>query len=280
MASRARRRVVFGLAILLAAFSAAVGSPTPVRAAGTEQAGKPGSVTVFAAASTAGALDRAAEAFTARTGHRVTISYAGSSALARQIAAGAPADVFLSANPGWMDWLDEQGVIDAGTRRDLLGNSLVVIAHGPGAEPLAALQDLPARLGTARLAMALVDAVPAGQYGRAALESLGLWQTLAPRVAQADNVRAALALVATGAAPFGIVYATDAMAEPRVSVVARLDPSGHPPVRYPVAGIAGRGSPARDALLDFLGGAAAQQAFAEAGFSVPQHFAAGRVSRD
>lgn len=160
-------------------------------------------LTVFAAASLKEALGAVAKGFRDDTGHEVVLSLAGSSALARQIAQGAPADVFLSANTGWMDQLEDEGRIVEGSRVDLLGNSLVLVAHDPEAAPvdLSPALDLPALLDGGKLAMALVDAVPVGIYGKAALQALYLWDAVAPQVAQADNARAALALVAQGAAP-------------------------------------------------------------------------------
>lgn len=196
-------------------------------------------VTVFAAASLRGALDEVAQGFEAETGHKVTVSYAGSSVLARQIGFGAPVDVFLSANTDWMDWLDGRGAIVADSRIDLLGNDLVLIA----AQPLTLADigaELPKALGADRLAMALVQAVPAGIYGKAALTHLGLWDQIAPQVVQTDNVRAALALVALGEAPFGIVYGSDAIAEPRVHVAARLPKESHPAIIYPAAQVSDR----------------------------------------
>jgi len=225
-------------------------------------------VTVFAAASLADALGAVAEAHEEETGLRVVLVFGGSSTLARQIEEGAPADLFLSANPGWMDRLDEQGRLAPGTRRDLLGNRLVVV--GPaGADPVALGPELSDRLGGGVLAMALTEAVPAGIYGRAALEHLGLWAALAPDVAEARNVRAALALVATGAAPLGIVYRTDAQAEPRVAELAVFPEGSHPPIIYPVAGIAGRESAAAAAFLDYLTGPKAAEIFAAHGFLPP-----------
>lgn len=227
-----------------------------------------GEVTVFAAASLTTALSEIEPAFEAATGHELTVALAGSSALARQIQRGAPADVFLSASPEWMDVLERDGLLEPGSRRDLLGNRLVVVAHGAGAPPLERIGDLPARLGAGRLAMALVEAVPAGIYGKAALEHLGLWAQLAPQVAQSDNVRTALALVAAGAAPLGITYATDARASPAVSVVATFPPDSHPPIVYPVADLANRDTPAEAAFLDWLSGPQARAVFAAQGFTV------------
>ena len=226
-------------------------------------------LTVFAAASLTDAMAPVEAGFEAATGHEVAVSLAGSSALARQIEAGAPADVFISANPGWMDELEAAGRLAPGTRVDLLRNRLVLIAHGPDAAPVEVSPefDLAGRLGAGRLAMALVEAVPAGIYGKAALQSLGLWEDVAPRVAQADNVRAALALVATGAAPYGIVYATDARAEDDVTAIATFPAETHPPILYPAAAIAGAEGPAA-AFLDYLAGAEARAAFEAEGFAV------------
>ena len=222
-------------------------------------------VTVFAAASLKTALDEVAPQFEAATGHRMVVSFAGSSALARQIQQGAPADIFLSANPDWMDVLEQDGLIAPGTRRALLGNRLVLIApvdDAPVAEPFTAIT------AGARLSMAMVDAVPAGIYGKSALTALGLWEALAPHVVQTDNVRTALALVALGEAPFGIVYATDARAEPRVRVVQTFDDSLHPPIRYPAALVAGRDSAAAHALMTFLQSSEANAIFTAQGFTV------------
>lgn len=224
------------------------------------------SPTVFAAASLKTALDQVAQSWQDAGHDPVVISYAGSSALARQIEAGAPADLFLSASVAWMDTVEGAGVVVPGTRRDLLGNTLVLIGAEDGAVDLA---DLPATLGEQHLAMALVDSVPAGQYGKAALTYLGLWDALAPHVAQADNVRAALALVATGEAPFGVVYATDAAAEPRVHLAATFPAESHPPIIYPAAQLStGTASEDAAAFLAYLGGAEAAQIFQAQGFSM------------
>lgn len=223
-------------------------------------------VTVFAAASLKGALDEAIAAWDGAAGGAVAVSYAGSSALARQIEAGAPADVFVSANVAWMDSLEADGLLAPGTRVGLLGNALVLVGpKGAGRlEPAA----LPEALGDGRLAMALVDAVPAGMYGREALVSLGLWDALADRVAQADNVRAALALVAAGEAPYGIVYATDAAAETRVSVVATFPEDSHEAIVYPAAATAEGEVEVARRFLDFLQGAGADAIFLRHGFTL------------
>lgn len=223
-----------------------------------------GDVTVFAAASLKDAMDDVAAAWQHATGSTASVSYAGSSALARQIQAGAPADVFVSANVAWMDLLEGQGLLANDTRINLLGNALVLIATGEA--PEMELSDLPSALGDERLAMALHEAVPAGIYGRAALTDLGIWDAVADRVAQTHNVRAALALVATGEAPFGVVYATDAAAEPRVSVVATFPPETHPAITYPAAITAdGDGADAR-AFMEFLQGSEADALFRRHGF--------------
>lgn len=227
-------------------------------------------VVVFAAASLKTALDAVAADFQASTGHRVTISYGGSNALARQIIDGAPADIFLSAAVTWMDEVEKEGLVAEGGRIDLFGNRLVLIAQDKSA-PAVALGpelDLPGLLGEGRLSMAMVDAVPAGQYGKAALESLGLWAAVAPAVAQSENVRAALTLVAMGEAPFGIVYASDAMADDRVAVVATFPEDSHPPIVYPAALLTGAADAADRAFLAALSSDAAAATFAAQGFVI------------
>ncbi len=250
-------RIIAGIAAL-----ALAGAALPAAA---------GTVVIFAAASLKTAMDDVSESYARETGNTMRVALAGSSVLARQIQQGAPADVFISANPGWMDLLEADGLIDAGSRRDLLGNALVLVSAQPQATvALGPDLDLSGLLGPrGRLAMALVDAVPAGIYGKAALEHLGLWQAVAPQVAQADNVRAALALVALGEAPLGIVYATDAQAEPDVSVIATFPAQSHPPITYPVAGLAESDNPLKSQVLSYLGGPAARAAFARQGFTLP-----------
>ncbi|KAA2314722.1 molybdate ABC transporter substrate-binding protein [Pseudooceanicola sediminis] len=226
-------------------------------------------LTVFAAASMKNAMDEIAAGYEAETGNAVDVSLAGSSALARQIQQGARADIFISANTDWMDRLEAGGQIDGDSRVDLLGNAIVLVAAS-GAAPveIAPGMDLAALLNGGRLAMALVDAVPAGIYGKAALQSLGEWDSVAPMVAQADNVRAALALVATGAAPMGIVYATDAVAEDDVHVIGTFPEDSHPPIIYPAARVAGSDNPLDAGFLAYLQGAAARAAFERQGFVV------------
>lgn len=225
-------------------------------------------VTVFAAASLKTALDQVAADWKADTGNTAVISYAGSSQLAKQIEEGAPADVFLSADEDWMNALGKAGLIQPASRHDLLGNELVLVAR-KGTAPVAIAKgfDLAGLLGRNRLAMALVDSVPAGKYGKAALTSLGVWAAVEPKVAQSDNVRAALALVATGEAPYGIVYATDAAAEPKVAVVGTFPQDSHPPIIYPAALTKGA-KPAAADFLAYLSGPKAAAAFRAQGFTV------------
>ncbi|EDQ31417.1 molybdenum ABC transporter, periplasmic molybdate-binding protein [Hoeflea phototrophica DFL-43] len=227
-------------------------------------------VLVFAAASLKTALDAVADDWRAQTGKGLTISYAGSSQLARQIEQGAPADVFISASSGWMDYLQSAKLISAESRTDLVGNQLVLVAHGAdgaGVE-LDAKLDLAGLLGDEKLAMALVDAVPAGIYGKQALSSLGLWDALAPKVAQTDNVRAALALVAAGEAPYGIVYASDAVSQDIVSVIGVFPEGSHDPIVYPAARVAASENADAELLLEALKSPSASAHFRAQGFSV------------
>jgi molybdate transport system substrate-binding protein len=193
-------------------------------------------VTVFAAASLKNALDDIAAEYRRETGQRVSVSYAASSALARQIEQGAPAEVFVSADLDWMDYLEQRNLIKPETRRNLLGNRIVLVAPAETAK-LVELKPgaLAGTLGRGRLAMAAAASVPGGKYGKAALENLGLWKEVADRIAEAENVRAALTFVSRGEAPLGIVYETDARAEPKVAIVARFPETSHPPIVYPAA---------------------------------------------
>ncbi len=226
-------------------------------------------VTVFAAASMKTALDIIAADFTAATGDDVVISYAGSNQLASQIIEGAPAEIFISAAVNWMDAVDEAGLIPAGNRLDLLGNSLVLVGAADAAPvELGPDTDLAGLLDDGVLAMAMADAVPAGQYGKAALQSLGLWESVEASVAQTDNVRSALMLVAAGEAPYGIVYATDAAAEDAVSIVATFPAETHPAIIYPAALLAE--SEAAQALFATLPSESAGAVFATHGFTVLQ----------
>jgi molybdate transport system substrate-binding protein len=227
-------------------------------------------LTVFAAASLKNALDEV-NGLWAKTGKPAArLSYAASSALARQIEAGAPADLFISADLDWMGYLDRKGLVRAGTRKDLLGNAIVLIAPRDSAASLAIGpgMSLTSALGDGRLAMANVDSVPAGKYGKAALEKLGAWEGVKNRVAQAENVRAALLLVSRGEAPLGLVYATDAAADPGVKIVGKLPADSHPPIVYPAAIVASSKCPEAAAYLAFLRSSAAIAAFERQGFTI------------
>lgn len=224
-------------------------------------------VTVFAAASTKTALDQIATEWQQETGHVVRISYGGSATLARQVLAGAPANLFLSASTDWMDAAEAGGALVGGSRFNLLGNRLVIVAHGHHAkiDPM----DLPDLLQDRRLAMGLVNAVPAGQYGKQALQALGLWHKVAPQVAQTDNVRAALALVASGEAPYGVVYLTDARISETVSVVAVFDDALHAPIVYPLAVVNYPDTALAMMFASYLRSADVLSRFRDLGFSAP-----------
>jgi molybdate transport system substrate-binding protein len=227
-------------------------------------------VKVFAAASLKGALDEIGATFAATTSIRIVPVYAASSALAKQIEEGAPADVFISADEAWMDDLEGKGLIAKGTRKDLLGNTLVLIAPRGAAKPfeLQAGADLAAALGNGRLAVADVTSVPAGKYAKAALERLAMWNGVSGRLAMAANVRAALTLVAKGEAPLGIVYGSDAKAEPAVAIVAEFPADSHPPIIYPAARTANSTSPDAQRFLDFLSDQVSHEIFLKHGFLV------------
>lgn len=231
---------------------------------------QPRPVLVFAAASLKTALDAIAAKWRTEAGKEVTISYAASSTLAKQIENGAPADLFISADEDWMDYLQQRRLIDRQTRFDLLGNSLVLIAPADGSAAMTIAPGLPlaAMLGDRRLAMADPDSVPAGRYGKAALTALGLWREVAGRIAAAENVRAALLLVARGEAPLGIVYRTDTAAEPAVRIVGTFPPDSHPPILYPMALTIG-GSAEASGFAAYLRGPAVRTLFDAQGFTTP-----------
>jgi len=228
------------------------------------------SITVFAAASLKNALDDVDAAFAKATGVKVTASYAASSTLAKQIEEGAPADVFASADVDWMDYAQSKKLIKNDTRIDLLGNRLVLIAPktsqladvtiGPGFD-LAALAD------DGRIVTGDVRAVPVGRYAKAALEKLGAWARAEPKMAMTENVRAALALVARGEAPLGIVYETDAKIEPGVKIIGTFPADSHPPIIYPFAATA-VGKPPAERYLPFLRSSAAKAVFERYGFTM------------
>ena len=232
-----------------------------------------GDIVVFAASSLKPALDPVAAEWAQATGNVARISYGSSSSLAKQVEEGAPADVYLSAAVGWMDYLQDRDLIVAGTRVDLWGNALSLIAHDLLATPFAlrADMDLAARLGDEKLAMAMVDQVPVGQYGKAALQALGQWDGVAGQVVQTQDARATVALVATGEAAFGVVYATDARAAEAAGQgieVARFPDDSHAPIIYPGAMVAQSGKAEADDFLGFLASQAASDIFAAQGYVI------------
>jgi molybdate transport system substrate-binding protein len=222
---------------------------------------------VFAAASLKNALDSAVGDYSKTTGKTVTVSYAATSALAKQIQEGAPADIFFSADLDWMDKLQDKKLIEADSRVTLLGNELVLVAPQDSAvsltiAPSFALSDA---LGDGKLAMAMTASVPAGKYGKAALEKLGVWDSVSPKVAESENVRAALELVSRGEAALGIVYTTDANADKGVKVIGTFPEDSHPPILYPIA-LTASAKPDARAFLDYLTSVKAKPIFEAQGF--------------
>lgn len=227
------------------------------------------SITVFAAASMKNALDDANTAFTKASSIKVVASYAASSALMRQIEQGAPADVFVSADLEWMDYGSQKKVIKDDTRVNLLGNKLVLIAPANSAISTVTLAkgfDLAKLAGDGRIVTGDVKAVPVGKYAKTALENLGMWSAVEPKLAMAESVRAALALVARGEAPLGIVYETDAKVEPQVKTVGAFPEGSHPPITYPVAATV-TAKPEAAAYVTFLRSQAAKTIFERYGFT-------------
>ena len=225
---------------------------------------------VFAAASMKNALDDVAAQWQRETGKKVVISYAASNTLIKQIEQGAPADIFISADLDWMDYGQQKNLINVETRSNLLGNRIVLVAPKDLTVALNITPrfDLAGALKGGRLAMGNVDAVPAGKYGKAALEKLGVWDSVKDRIAQADNVRAALLLVSRGEAPLGIVYRTDAASEPTVKIVGTFPEDSHPPITYPVAVVKTSTNPDAQAFLNYIRSPAARPAFERQGFTV------------
>ncbi|MGH7091997.1 MAG: molybdate ABC transporter substrate-binding protein [Stellaceae bacterium] len=254
-----RRKFLFGFGLCL------IGLAAPVAAWAA-----PGAVVVFAAASLKNALDAVNAQYRKDTGKHAEISYAASSTLAKQIANAAPADIYISADLKWMDYLDKKQLIVDKSRVNLLGNKLVLIAPKDSTAKVAIGPNFPlARLlGSGRLAMADPQAVPAGLYGKAALTKLGVWASVSKRVAAAENVRAALELVARGEAPFGIVYKTDAAVEPNVKIVGVFPADSVPPIVYPMALIAGSKNPDAAAFAAYLRGPQARKLWEAGGFTV------------
>jgi molybdate transport system substrate-binding protein len=249
-----KKNLRFALAALLFAFA-----PLPALAA---------DVTIFAAASLADAMNEIAADYKKDTGKDVAVSLAASSALAKQIESSSGADIFMSADLDWMDYLDNKGFIAHETRENLLGNRLVLVAAKDGAANIAIAPhfNLAGALRGGRLAIADPDSVPAGKYGRTALMSLGSWNGVVDRLVNAENVRVALAYVARGEAPLGIVYETDAKAEPKVKVVGVFPEDSHPPILYPAA-LTKDAKPAARAFLAYLASPKARAVFVKDGFS-------------
>lgn len=228
-------------------------------------------VMVFAAASLQTALNAIAKDYTATTGKAVTFSFGASSALARQIEQGAPADVFASADREWIAYVEDRKLIVPASRKELLGNALVLVEPTDAPKTTLVIApgfDLSGALGDGRLATGNPQSVPVGRYAKAALTTLGVWDAIGPRIAGADNVRAALALVARGEARFGIVYATDAKPEPKVRVVATFPSTSHPPIVYPFAVTTASTHPDAQAFLAFLSQPAATKVFEAEGFTI------------
>lgn len=240
--------------------------------AGAMSSARADGLLVFAAASLKPALDTILARPEVAALGRVQASYASSSQLARQIEAGAPAALFVSADADWMDYLAQRQLIVAGTRANLLGNTLVLVAPKDSALALtlALGADLVGALGAdGRLALAEPNSVPAGKYAKAALTKLGVWNSVESRIVAADNVRAALNFVARGEAPLGVVYRSDAVSETAVRVVATFPADTHAPIVYPAALVAGHDTPAARQLLALLQAPAQQAIFREYGFDAP-----------
>src|SRR6476659_6901913 len=251
------------LALLVAAGLAWTAGALPAVAQGKD-------VVVFAAASLKNALDDIAGQWQRETGKKAVISYAASNTLIKQIEQGAPADIFISADLDWMDYGQQKGLIKPDTRSNLLGNRLVLVAPKDSTvtADIKSGFDLTALLKGGRLAMGNVDAVPAGKYGKASLEKLGAWDGVKDKIAQAESVRAALLLVARGEAPLGIVYQTDAAADPTVKIVGTFPENTHPPIIYPIALTKDSTNPDALAFLNFTRSPAARPIFERQGFTV------------
>ncbi len=245
---------------------------------GTSVARAAETATVFAAASLKNALDTAGKAFTDQSGIAIKASYAASSALARQIESGAPADLFASADLEWMDYLAKKNLIRPGTTVNLLRNRLVVVAakDAKAGEIAFTAEGFSSALGTeGRIATGEVGSVPAGKYAKAAFEKLGIWSSLQPRLAMADNVRATLALVSRGEAPLGVVYESDARSDPGVRIVGTFPADSHPPIVYPFAVTTDARGEGGARFLDFLKSPAAKPFFEAQGFGVIEGGTAG-----
>jgi len=259
---------VLAIAVVFVALAPGMGQgQTP---AASSDAGKETPVVVFAAASMKTALDAIAAEWNAKTGKTASIAYASSGILAKQIEQGAPADIFISADINWMDYLEKAKLIRSGTRRNLLGNQLVLVEPSDSDVTLQIKKgfDLAGATGDGKIAVCTLGSCPGGIYAQQALESLGIFASVKPELAQADNIRNALNLVARGEAKFGIVYASDARAEPRVKVVDTFPASSHSPIIYPVAIVATSSNPDAAFFVANLKSQAATKIFTEQGFEV------------
>ena len=259
-----RRKWLVGLVVLVATTRVAWDLPqAPAQTPG-------GHLVVFAAASLKNALDAISEQWRRETGKHAVMSYAASSTLAKQIEQGAPAQIFISADLDWMDYAAQRNLIKPETRSNLLGNRIVLIVRKDKAQKAEIKPgfDLAKILGGGRLAMANVDYVPAGKYGKAALEKLGVWPSVSGSIAQAENVRAALLFVSRGEAPVGIVYQTDAAADPGVAIAGTFPENTHPPIIYPIALTAGATNTDAEAFLAYIKSAKAKPLFEAQGFTV------------
>jgi molybdate transport system substrate-binding protein len=264
-----RRNWLGGLAGLAAAATLILGPPQSApRAQGSD-------VVVFAAASLKNALDAINAQWQKETGKKASISYGASPALAKQIEQAAPAQMFISADLDWMDYVAQKNLIKPETRSNLLGNRIVLIAPKDEAQDIDIKPgfDLAKALGDGRLSMANVDSVPAGKYGKAALEKLGVWAAVSGKIAQAENVRAALLLVSRGEAPLGVVYQTDAAADPNVKIIGTFPEDTHPPIVYPIALTANATNPDAAVFLEYIKSGKAKPLFEAQGFTV---FGSGR----
>jgi molybdate transport system substrate-binding protein len=262
------RRWPAALGVLLLALAGVAPAAEPTAEPGV--APKP--ITVFAAASLKESVDTIGAEWERRSGQKVLVSYAASNLLARQIEKGAPAQVFISADEDWMDYLAQRKLIDASSRFEMVGNRLVLVAPRSTRTMRVDLRkpaQFTAALAGGRLAVADTETVPAGKYARQALTRLGLWETASKQLAPAENVRAALAFVARGEAPLGVVYATDALVESRVRVVARFPPDSHARIAYPAARVASARVAETAGFLEFLRSRRARAIFVRAGFTAP-----------
>ncbi len=249
--------------LILALVLALLGQPAMAAPAATAP------MVVFAAASLADALQQVAGGYSKASGVEVRVSFAASSALAHQIESGAPADVFVSAERDWMDYQQSHGLIQIGSRQDLLGNRLVLVAPAASSLSIKIAPNFPlaAALGGGHWATGDPDSVPVGRYAKAALQHLGVWDSLLPGLVRADNVRGALTLVARGEVAFGIVYETDAMVDPKVRIVDIFPADSHPPIVYPIALTKGASTQAT-AFVRYARGAEAAAVFRKFGFAV------------